>query len=335
MDAIRLSGETYPLRRELVRLGGRYDRARNGYVFPPSTQDAVAAFVAQHLSRYALQQERIDVPYDPSQPLTQDERLAQRNAARLRRADQLDRQAAQLESQAQEHLRKVTPYDDYAFWTQPILTDHHSARGMIRLRERLSNHRSQASDQRKHAESLHATAKRLRRLAQPASVDPPQVRDPSFQVGSIVHVSLFGSEGTIVKVNPHSYSVRLESGYTMKLSQENMTFLRHSHPERSVRRLAKGDSVVFRRLLQQGIGQVIRVNPNNYTVQFDIDGKMTTAKFMDADLAPHILHSQAESIMLTPSSSAMEQPTVGKTGASSPVPPTTDVPPMVPIRRRT
>lgn len=208
--ALLITGNTYPARRAIKALGGKWNPERSGWLAPVSDQ-------ARKLAEdRGFSVEEVDV--DPIL-------LETPTGERLRaiRQDKLDRcsasklaRAERLEAKAGELGKSLEPYDDWAFWTEPIKIGHHSEHRHRRLRERLQNKMRKQSELLGEASGLRAEARPQKaRIAGDAERQRERKReqlDQAIGVGSRVVDFSFGP-GTVVRVNRKSYTVEYDRGF--------------------------------------------------------------------------------------------------------------------------
>ncbi len=129
-------------------------------------------------------------------------------AKKLAKADRLDAVAA-------ECRKKIEPYNDWAFWTEPIKIGHHSEKRHRNLRERLGNtiRRGFEADHEARKIREYAATPPKARIAGDAENRRQALRDKLdtlLGVGSRVHDVVFG-HGTIRRVHKKSYTVEFDT----------------------------------------------------------------------------------------------------------------------------
>lgn len=211
VTALLITGDTYTSRREIKALGGKWNPEEGGWLVPVSDSARQLA----ETKGFVVSEVEID-PVLLERP-TGERLRAIRQAKIDRRAEQRLARAERLEREAEKATESIKPYMNLEFLTEPIKTDHHSAKRHRRLRERISN-----SIDKKF--TLLAEAERLRKLAQPqkariagdAARRDQAIREEKDQVitvGSRVNDVVFG-QGEVVRVNKKSYTVRWDGGST-------------------------------------------------------------------------------------------------------------------------
>jgi hypothetical protein len=211
IPAVLITGKTYPVRREIKALGGKWSPDNEGWVLPESQHEAAKALVERH----GLDIDTTEVdPIELERPTG--ERLRAIRQAKLdRRAEKRLARADRLEKQAVEVMKPVQPYMNMEFMTEPIKVGHHSERRHRKLRERIHNKIDQKF-------SLLTEAASLRQLAEPQKAriagDAERRReleraalDKLLNVGSRVTDFCFGP-GVIVRVHKKSYTVKYDRG---------------------------------------------------------------------------------------------------------------------------
>lgn len=114
----------------------------------------------------------------------------------------------------------IEPYNDYAFWTEPIKIGHHSERRHRNLRDRLTNKMRQAADTAGEIDQLQSKIEHWERNGAVVKGDAERKRqavreklDAMIQKGSIVSDPCFG-KGVVVGVFKKSYRIKFDRGFT-------------------------------------------------------------------------------------------------------------------------
>lgn len=135
MNAILITGNTYPHRRELARLGGRWSAERGGYLFAPEFD-----LSALPEGRWITAATRIEIdPAELAPPTYADKRAAQADR-HTRRAERLDARADSRDRTVQAIGAKLAAnplVSDYGLATEPIKVGHHSEGRHRRAKERI------------------------------------------------------------------------------------------------------------------------------------------------------------------------------------------------------
>lgn len=209
---ILITGDTYTSRRDLKALGGKWYPDESGWIIPHSRAEAAEKLAVDRNFIAAI----IEVEDMALERPTGERLRAIRQAKLDRRAERLNARADRLEKLAAAEASKVTRYDDFAFWTQPILIGHHSEKSHRRLRDRLSASMTKSVQYTHEAQELRtAAAPAKARIAGDAEQRRQQERDALdklVKVGTRVMDFSFG-EGTVVRIHKKSYTVKYDRGF--------------------------------------------------------------------------------------------------------------------------
>lgn len=170
INAVLITGETYPHRRELARLGGRWSRDMGGYLFTPDGYTSAGLEGLTALDGLHIQPVEVD-PSEFAPPTYADKRAArserhERNAARYEgRAEGRERKANEVAGQ----LAGDPMYSDYGIMTEPIKVGHHSEGRHRRAKERVSRKMGQAVQLGREAAELRGRASAALAAAKPDS----------------------------------------------------------------------------------------------------------------------------------------------------------------------
>lgn len=209
---ILITGNTFTSRRELKALGGKWYPDQTGWIVPVTQQSAAEKIAVERGFSTGI----IEIEDMPLERPTGERLRAIRQAKLDRRAERLNARADRLEKLAAAETSKVTQYDDFAFWTQPILIGHHSEKSHRRLRDRLSASMSKSVQYANEAQELRAAAAPVKaRIAGDAEQRRQMERDSLDKlvtIGSRVMDFSFG-EGTVVRVHKKSYTVKYDRGF--------------------------------------------------------------------------------------------------------------------------
>jgi hypothetical protein len=156
IDAILVTGKTYPGRRDIAKLGGFFKKPLGGWVVPIARKAEIEALARQRGYKTQL----IQVDKATMEPPSFAEKVEQRVQKDLTKADRLRAQADKLDREATALDQELKPYDDMAFWTEPI---HEGERGRRQesLRNKLRDKMDRASEARREARELRDKADRL------------------------------------------------------------------------------------------------------------------------------------------------------------------------------
>lgn len=212
IKALLIIGDTYTSRREIKALGGKWNPDEGGWLAPVS--DAMRELAKSRgwtVKETEVDQILLEHP-------TGERLRAIRQAKIDRKCERKLAQAERLEKLSDKEAAKLKPYDDYAFWTQPILVGHHSEKSHRKLRDRLDNAMSKSAKYYTEAQELRSEATPHKaRIAGDAARRDEKIRDALDKVvtvGSRINDFVFG-EGTVVKVFKKSYRIKWDrSGNT-------------------------------------------------------------------------------------------------------------------------
>lgn len=180
VDAVLVTGDTYPHRRELARIGGRWSRDRAGYLFGTDQLNVVLNAWAE---LDGLSYTNVEV--DPSElaPQTYADKRAARSERHERRAARYDARAEGRERKGNEvagQLAGDPMYNDYGIFTEPIKVGHHSEGRHRRAKERVARKMDQAVSLSREAAELRGRA-----AAALAAATPDSERSAAFMMRRI------------------------------------------------------------------------------------------------------------------------------------------------------
>lgn len=176
MNAILITGNTYPNRRALHGAGGRWSADREGYLF----DEAHAAGAEELAERMGLIATQIDATPEQLAPPSYAERRAARARRHERNAERYDARAEsreQKESEIRTQLANDPRASDWQFFTEPIKVGHHSERRHRRDRERINAKQDKAHTLWREAAELRGKA-----AAAAAAARPDADRPAAFMV---------------------------------------------------------------------------------------------------------------------------------------------------------
>lgn len=165
MNAILITGNTYPNRRTLHGAGGRWSAVHEGYLFDEA-HAAAAEALADLLGLHARQ---IDAEPEDLAPPSYAERRAARTAKHARNAERYESRAESRENKEagiRAELERDPRASDWQFFTEPIKIGHHSERRHRRDRERISGKMTKAHELWREAAELRGKAAAARGAAQ-------------------------------------------------------------------------------------------------------------------------------------------------------------------------
>ena len=283
-NVLHITGNTYPVRRELRNLGAVWNADEKAYLVHPGKDPQFHVFDIlrdRYKGQYKLDFNRKPAPSSAFEALTGEALRAYRQGQLTKKIELWRQHAARLDAQGQAIDARLKPYDDYAFWTEPIKIGHHSEQRHRRLRERLSTLMDKKLDLWKQARDLRDRADRLERqgatikgdAAQRREERREQVKTSGVGVGSRIHNAIYGN-GVVTKVNKNTYTVRFDQGHSTTVDQAHVTPTGEKIDpallkEQTKPKFQRGQRVRYNHIGQDREGVITRVGPNRYTVKND------------------------------------------------------------------
>lgn len=221
VDVVLVIGQTFVYRRELRRLGAKWNSEEGGWVVPLVQKKSIEELAeGKHwtLSEIKVNPVALETP-------TGDRLRAIRQAKLDRKVERIRAHAERLQKEAGGKMAAFEEYrHDIAFVTQP---------GHIPFREKVMRRYekglemvSEALELEKKADWLERGRARIAGDAERARQAKRDELDKLVSVGSRVYDFSFG-EGTVVKVNKKSYSVKYDrSGSTCARDKSYFKVLR-------------------------------------------------------------------------------------------------------------
>lgn len=294
MNAILITGNTYPHRRALRGAGALFDHAEKGYIARADNAEARAAAEAA-----GLDVDEYDATEEQVTPATGERLREQRQAAIDRKRERLYQRAEAAERRSQEAWDSISPAErSFLSLGEPVKMGHHSQRRHEKLLDRFDNAMRKSAEESKKAEKLRrradwmmdaqvkgdAAARRQERIAK---------ADAAISVGDLVDTCHFG-RATVLRCNKVTFTVRLESGGTIKHGKEFFTLLEKREPEaKTAPRFKKGDEVEVRHFTRGWCkGVVVRRTTRGYSCDWEWpEGGAGTRKTFSDD---YVRERQAE-----------------------------------------
>jgi hypothetical protein len=231
VPAILITGDTFTSRRDLKALGGKWYPPETGWIIPFAKAEEAEKLASGRnfiASIIEVEPEALERPRGERLRAIRQEKLDRRAARNLAKAERLERLSDQ-------EAAKIKPYDDFAFWTQPILIGHHSEKAHRRLRDRLDTAMSKSAAYDREAKELRAASTpATARIAGDAERKRQAERDALDKInkiGSRVLDVAFGP-GTVVRVHKKSYTVKFDGGF------------QHARDKTHVRPLGRHDPLI-------------------------------------------------------------------------------------------
>lgn len=288
MQALLITGTTYPNRRALRAAGCLWNRDEEGYLIALDKADAARAIVA---SAAGLVITEIEVDDSTLEPLTgealrayRQDRQDRRAARLLARADAADRRAAKVHGRISEGER------DFLRLCEPVKIGHHSEGRHRRLIERHNrafdaemSERSKARELRTRADWLQPA--RIAGDAERARQAKREEADKVVGLHAVVHDPIYG-ECIVTKVNIKTYTAHcIGRGFVVSIDKHWARFIRQgSADEVPQPKFKAGDKVEARRLLARYQGTITRRTARGYAVEYEWAGGKRTDTFSEVDL---------------------------------------------------
>lgn len=291
-NAILITGNTYPHRRELRSAGAIFDYDEKGYV-AGSDNEAV---------KKAAEAAGLDIEdYEASE-----EQLSPATGERLRdlRQDKIDRKRARLYAQAEAAERRGDKASNrisdgersFLSLGEPIKIGHHSEGRHRKLIERVQKSSRDAAMEYKKAEELRRKADYMLDAVVKGDAERGRQKEiehaeDTISVGDLIKCfRVAGNEAIVVKSNKKTFTVRsVASGDQSPVPKHFCTLIERRDPVKVERRFKKGDRVIYERGASTYEATVVRRTPNGYKVEFMCrmwggEEKIQTNGAMESDL---------------------------------------------------
>jgi Domain of unknown function (DUF3560) len=280
--AVLITGNTYPVRRELRGLGAVWSEQEKGYLIHSGNNESIdaAKLLAERVKgQHKLTFDTTDVPASAFERLSGEDLRAYRQQKLTRKITLWRDQAARLDKQAESIDARLKPYDDYAFWTEPVKIGHHSEHRHRNLRRRLQDLMDKKARMSLDARDLRERADRLERQGATVQGDAAKRRQQQREVREQAGVSIgsriqspFYGHGTVMKVNKNTYTVRFDTGHTSTEDKSHIVPLGETVDVEALRqqtkpKFKKGAQVRFNYLGRDREGVITGVGPHRYTIQ--------------------------------------------------------------------
>lgn len=221
MNAILITGETYPHRRDLRATGAIWAHDLKGYLAKADNERARQTALAAGLAIEPTEADPIDL-----EPATGERLRALRQARIDRRRERLLAQADNADKRADQAYNRIGGHErDFLKLAEPIKVGHHSEGRHRKLIQRYNDAMSKSCEE-------SATAAKLRQRAewmQPAQVkgDAERAKEAereaaraSIFVGDYIDTVVFG-KGIVLKRNAKTFSVKIESSGRVLAAQQH------------------------------------------------------------------------------------------------------------------
>lgn len=271
-NAILITGNTYPHRRNLRSAGALFDYDEKGYIASSDNEQVKQIALDQGLNatEYNATEEQLT-------PAT-GERLRKIRQDRIdRRRQQLYKQADATDRRAEEARNRISKSEaDFLALAEPIKIGHHSEGRHRKLIERSRKAASDACAEWEKAEKLRRKADNM--LDASVKGDAERARqkriakaDESINVGDLVHcVFMSGDQGIVEKKNKRTFTLRsLDTGDLIPIEKEFCTLIEKRKPVKRERRFKKGDEVLYTHGASKYRAVVTRRTPNGYKIKYE------------------------------------------------------------------
>lgn len=290
MQALLITGDTYPNRRELRGAGCVWSRDEGGYLVPLDKAEAARALVA---SLPKLKADEIEADDSVFVPLEGDALRAYRQDRQDRRAARLLARADAAERRAEQHSRRISTGErDFLSLCEPVKIGHHSEGRHRRLIERAHKaidaemgERAKASELRRAADwVMPARIKGDKERARQAKRDEA---DAIIGLYAVVHDPIF-DECIVTKINAKTYTAHaIGRGFTVTVDKHWARFIRQgSAADVPAPKFKAGDKVTATRGLAKWPGVIQRRTARGYSVAYESSGRPYVETFSERCLLP-------------------------------------------------
>jgi preprotein translocase subunit YajC len=276
---ILITGQTYPLRRELRGLGGIWNHDRKGYIAQAHAVEALREFAAAH----SLSVDDCEVSNEDAAPATGDQLREIRQARQDRLQARLLDRAQRADRRGDEARARISTGErEFLSLMEPVKRGHHSQRRHEKLLKRAQKSFIDAGREYSDAEKLRRRAEHLApaRVAGDAARARQEARDRAaalISAGDKVRSIVYG-DGIVTKTNKNSFTVNFaDRGFTMKLDKSHVSLLEKGSPEAAAiqRKFKTGDEVVAKRGFGEYRGKIVRCTPRGYSVEYSYVSRVT------------------------------------------------------------
>ena len=286
MNALLITGDTYPNRRALRALGGVWQGDVKGYALPLDRRAEAEALQGLDVQEAVFFN-------DPFKPLTPDELRAYRQDRQDRRADRLRDRAALADARAAKASNKISKGErEFLALMEPVKVGHHSERRHRKLLQRSWDSLMEAGKEAHYAGQLRQRADWLQpaRVAGDAARERQEANEAAkgqFAIGDTVRDIILGL-GVVFRVNAKTLTIRFNSGGTYPREPRDLALIEKGtgampKPER----LFKAGDVVLWHQHGKGSGSrckpikatVQRATPKGYSVSYTLTGLGGTSTY--------------------------------------------------------
>jgi hypothetical protein len=224
MIALSLSGDTYPIRRELHSIGAIWSYELKAHIVPADRRELLPAIIGSHVVTIS----DTEVSENFFVPLTGEALREYRQARNARKAEKIRARSDRKLNQASELFDKEHKIAEFIPMGQPILMGHHSQRRHERDIERMHRLSDKACEALHDGERLKRYADRLEAPARIAG-DAQEMHEKHAQmirdtvkVGDLVQACVYGNL-PVIKINRKTLQVEGKFGkITVDLSLVNL-----------------------------------------------------------------------------------------------------------------
>lgn len=271
LNAILITGNTYPNRRQLRALGCLFDRNEMGYIVCADNSEAFD-FASEHgldVAHYSATEEQLTPASGERLREIRQDRIDRRNARLLDRADRADRRA-------QEARDRISPHErEFLSLMEPIKTGHHSERRHRKLIERANNSSARAAKEVNKAQKLRRAAQHTTAQIKGDAAKRDEVRreiaSETISVGDLIDAGLH-SPAVVIRSNAKSFTIQSEDTQAVFTRDKIFCKLLEKRAQKKPTppRFKKGDKVLVSPWHHRApvVGTVLRRTPKGYSVEF-------------------------------------------------------------------
>ena len=284
MQALLVTGATYPNRRAIRALGGVWQKDLTGYAAPAERREALQAIAGLSVRDW-------DYDVDPFKPLSPDELRAYRQDRQDRRAERLRERAELADKRADKVAKRISKGElEFLGLCEPVKIGHHSQRRHEKLIKRAQDAFFKEGEERNYAQTLRSRADwvmpaAVKGDAERARQERRDAAEALIGLGDIVHSALYG-QGVVTKVNKKSFTVNItERGFVITVDKSHARLIaKGTGPVKITHKFKAGDKVTAKRLLATYEGTVTRRTSRGYSIEYVSHGRTWVRTFSESDL---------------------------------------------------
>lgn len=288
VQAFKITGKTYPHRRELRKLNCLFDRDEKAYIIAADKSGPVLEYVANHSD---LESSPYEATEDQITPATGERLREIRQDRQDRRAERLRDRADAAERRADKHSKRISPGElDFLSLGEPIKIGHHSERKHRKLIERVRKATDDEMSERVNADKLRRRADWLTSAVVKGDAERKRQErreaNSHIERGDEIHNAVWGT-GVVIKINKKTFTVwYAERKFYQTIDKSRCKLVKKgTGPVEIPRRFKKGDLVNVTRITRQLPGVIIRQTPKGYTVDYEWFGKTERGTFSEYQVA--------------------------------------------------